>query len=268
MTIEALIFDVDGTMADTEEAHRVAFNLAFDRQRLGWTWTRTEYRNLLSVTGGKERIASYIETLPVSASLRQRLMARVPEIHADKTKLYSSAVRDGSVPLRDGVVRLLQEALDAGCRLAIASTTTAVNVDALLHSAFGPRGIEMFAVIACGDQVRAKKPAPDIYRLALQTLGLGPERAVALEDSSNGLRSAVAAGLWTVVTPTFWTEGSDFSAAGLVLPRLGDPSRPLPHEPGTALKAQAWLGFDELLDLARPVRPHSAVRALYEGRRA
>src|SRR5258705_14007463 len=101
MKIGALIFDVDGTMAGTEEAHRVAFNLAFDRQRLGWTWTRTEYRALLSVTGGKERIASYIDTLPVSLALRQRLLARVPEIHADKTKLYSSAVRDGSVPLRD-----------------------------------------------------------------------------------------------------------------------------------------------------------------------
>ena len=132
MSIEALIFDVDGTMADTEEAHRVAFNLAFDRQRLGWTWTRSEYRSLLSVTGGKERIASYIDTLPVSPALRQRLMARVPEIHADKTRFYSSAVRDGSVPLRDGVARLLNEALDAGCRLAIASTTTAVNLS-LIH---------------------------------------------------------------------------------------------------------------------------------------
>jgi HAD superfamily hydrolase (TIGR01509 family) len=268
MSIEALIFDVDGTMADTEEAHRVAFNLAFDRQRLGWTWTRTEYRALLSVTGGKERIASYIDTLPVSPALRQRLLARVPEIHADKTKLYSSAVRDGSVPLRDGVARLLDEALDAGCRLAIASTTTAVNVDALLHAAFGSHGLEMFTVIACGDQVRAKKPAPDIYRLVLQTLGVGPERAVAFEDSSNGLRAAVGAGLWTVVTPTFWTEGSDFSAAGLVLPHLGDPTRPLPCEPGNALKTQAWLGMDELQELARPVRPLNSVRALYEERRA
>ena len=268
MTIEALIFDVDGTMADTEEAHRVAFNLAFDRQRLGWTWTRTEYRELLKVTGGKERIAFYIESLPVSAALRQRLLARVPEIHADKTKLYSSAVRDGSVPLRDGVARLLDEALDAGCRLAIASTTTAVNVDALLHAAFGPRGLEMFTVIACGDQVRAKKPAPDIYRLALQTLGLGADRAVAFEDSANGLRSAVAAGLWTVVTPTFWTEGSDFSAAALVLPHLGDPSRPLPTEPGNALKTQAWLGMDELQERAQPARALNSVRALYEERRA
>ncbi len=268
MSIEALIFDVDGTMADTEEAHRVAFNLAFDRQRLGWNWTRTEYRELLSITGGKERITSYIESLPVSAALRRRLIERVPEIHADKTKLYSSAVRDGSVPLRDGVARLLDEALDAGCRLAIASTTTAVNVDALLHAAFGPHGLEMFAVIACGDQVRAKKPAPDIYRLALQTLGVGPERAIAFEDSPNGLRAAVGAGLWTVVTPTFWTEGADFSAAGLVLPRLGDPSHPLSAEPGTALKMQAWLGLQELQELAQPPRPRNAVRALYEGRAA
>ncbi|HKW82698.1 MAG TPA: HAD-IA family hydrolase [Burkholderiaceae bacterium] len=268
MSIEALIFDVDGTMADTEEAHRVAFNLAFDRQRLGWTWTRTEYRELLAVTGGKERIASYIETLPVSPALRQRLMARVPEIHADKTKLYSSAVRDGSVPLRDGIARLMEEALHAGCRLAIASTTTAVNIDALLQATFGPRGIEMFTVIACGDQVRHKKPAPDIYRLVLQTLGIGPERAVAFEDSSNGLRSAAAAGVWTVVTPTFWTQGGDFSAAGLLLPRLGDPAQPLHGEPGGLLRRRAWLGVDELLELARPIRAPNPVRALYEGARA
>jgi len=172
------------------------------------------------------------------------------------------------VPLRDGVARLLDEALDAGCRLAIASTTTAVNVDALLHAAFGPHGLEMFAVIACGDQVRAKKPAPDIYKLVLQTLGLGTDQAVAFEDSANGLRAAVGAGLWTVVTPTFWTEGTDFSAAGLLLPRLGDPSRPLPGEPGTSLKTRAWLGLDELQELAQPPRPRNAVRALYEGRAA
>ena len=268
MSIEALIFDVDGTMADTEEAHRVAFNLAFERQRLGWNWTRSEYRALLAITGGKERITGYIESLPVSTALRRRLIERVPEIHADKTKLYSSAVRDGSVPLRDGVARLLDEALDAGCRLAIASTTTAVNVDALLHAAFGPHGLEMFAVIACGDQVRAKKPASDIYRLALQTLGVSAERAIAFEDSPNGLRAAMGAGLWTVVTPTFWTEGADFAAAGLLLPRLGDPSRPLPAEPGTSLKTRAWLGLDELQELAQPPRPRNAVRTLYEGRAA
>jgi len=268
MSVTALIFDVDGTMADTEEAHRLAFNYAFERFRLGWKWSRDTYRELLKTTGGKERIAAYIAREVPGAPDRRRLVEMIPAIHAEKTKFYSSAVNDGAIPLRDGVARLCDEALTAGCRLAIASTTTAVNIDALLNATFGACGLEMFSVIACGDQVRAKKPAPDIYRLALQTLGVGPERAVAFEDSANGLRAAVAAGLWTVVTPTFWTQGSDFSAAGLVLPHLGDPSHPLPAEPGTALKTRAWLEMDELQELARPVRPHNTLRALYEGRRA
>jgi len=222
MSIEALIFDVDGTLADTEEAHRVAFNLAFERHRLGWSWSRAEYRMLLNVTGGKERIAAYVSELPIDAAARKRLLELIPAVHAEKTRFYSSVVSDGGVPLREGVTPLLDDALAAGCRLAIASTTTAVNIDALLGATLGPRGLDMFSVIACGDQVRAKKPAPDIYRLALANLGLTPERAIAFEDSPNGLAAANAAGLWTVVTPTFWTEGSDFAAAGLVRPSLRD----------------------------------------------
>jgi len=265
MAIEALIFDVDGTLADTEEAHRTAFNLAFERLRLGWHWGRDDYRQLLRTTGGKERISAYIETLPVGATERKRLLERMPEIHAEKTRFYSSTVKDGAVPLREGVARLLDEALSAGLRLAIASTTTAVNVDALLQSTLGSRGLEMFSVIACGDQVRAKKPAPDIYQLALHHLGAPVECVVAFEDSENGLRSAAATGLWTVVTPTFWTQGSDFSNAGLVLPRLGEPASPLQGEPGCLLGRDAWLSLDELTRLARPARPLTAVQALYRG---
>jgi len=242
VSIEALIFDVDGTLADTEEAHRVAFNLAFERHRLGWSWTRADYRGLLNVTGGKERIASHVRSLAVDDRERQRLLALVPHIHTEKTRCYSAVVADGGVPLREGVESLLHEASAAGCRLAIASTTTAVNVDALLGATLGQRGLDLFSVIACGDQVRAKKPAPDIYQLALATLGLGPEAAVAFEDSAHGLASAVAAGLWTLVTPTFWTEGSDFGAAGLVRPGLGG------------------LTFAELLRHARPARPPSCLQ--------
>lgn len=245
MSVEALIFDVDGTLADTEEAHRIAFNAVFEQHRLGWTWDRAEYRRLLEIAGGKERIAAYIDSLPVSASERRNLLARVPELHADKTRFYGEVVNDGGVPLRDGVEHLLNEALEQGCHLAIASTTTAANINALLNATLGPRGLDMFAVIACGDQVRAKKPAPDIYRLALDTLGLPPEQALAVEDSAHGLRAATAAGLWTLVTPTFWTQDGDFRAAGLLLPSLGD------------------LGFDELVRIARPVRPVSSVQALY-----
>ena len=265
MSLEALIFDVDGTMADTEEAHRTAFNLAFERARLGWKWGRDDYRELLKTTGGKERLTAYIVQLGLSPGETQRLVARVPDIHAEKTKFYSSVVHDRAVPLREGVERLLDEALAAGLRLAIASTTTAVNVDALLQSTLGVRGLNMFSVIACGDQVRAKKPAPDIYRLALHHLGIAPERAVAFEDSANGLTAAVAAGLWAVVTPTFWTEGSDFSAAGLVLPHLGGPSAPLPGEPGKQLESAAWLTLDELERRCAPPRSISSVTRLYTG---
>jgi HAD superfamily hydrolase (TIGR01509 family) len=214
---DALIFDVDGTLADTEEAHRVAFNLAFERFRLGWVWKPAAYRSLLGITGGKERLKHFIESLPVDASERRRLKALVPEIHAEKTRFYSSFVADGAVPLRQGVETLLNEAHSDGLELAIASTTTAVNIDALLNATLGPRGLGMFNVVVCGDSVHAKKPAPDIYRLALQGLGVRPERAVAFEDSSNGLRAATAAGLRCVVTPTYWTEGSDFTGAALLL---------------------------------------------------
>ena len=222
MTIDALIFDVDGTLADTEEAHRVAFNLAFERYRLGWVWEPGEYRELLHINGGKERITTYIETLALPDAERRRLRTMVPDVHAEKTRFYSSFVADGAVPLRPGVARLLDEAQANGCKLAIASTTTAINIDALLQSTLGLGGLDMFSVIACGDQVRAKKPAPDIYQLALRGLGMLPEHAIAFEDSPNGLRSATAAGLRTVVTPNFWTEGSDFSAASLLLPSLAE----------------------------------------------
>jgi len=252
MSIEALIFDVDGTLADTEEAHRRAFNTAFERCGLGWQWSREQYRALLAVTGGKERIAHHIRST-VPAGGQRALIDRVAEIHAAKTRAYTAIAEAGRIALRPGIARLLDEAAAAGLRLAIASTTTAANIDALLRATLGDDGIERFDVIACGDQVRAKKPAPDIYALALQSLGVPAEHAIAIEDSANGLRSATAAGLWTLVTPTFWSEGADFAAAGLVLPHLGDPAEPLPGEPGGALRNAAWLGLDELLRLAEPV---------------
>ncbi len=264
MSIEALFFDVDGTLADTEEAHRLAFNNAFERFRLGWKWNQDAYRELLKTTGGKERIAAYLATKTLGAAERRRLTELIPAIHAEKTKFYSAFVADGGLPLRPGVQRLIEEALAAGCRLAIASTTTAANIDALLGATLGPRGIEMFSVIACGDQVRAKKPAPDIYRLALQHLGVEAERAIAFEDSHNGLLASTGAGLRTVVTPTYWTEDQDFSAAALVLPSLGDPQRALDGEPGSLLQDQAWLGYPELVRRVGR-RPVGAAGALHAG---
>jgi HAD superfamily hydrolase (TIGR01509 family) len=260
MSLQALIFDVDGTMADTEEAHRTAFNCAFERLRLGWSWSRDAYRELLGTTGGKERIASWIASLELPRAERRRLLGMIPAIHAVKTGFYRSLIANGAVPLREGVLRLAEEALAAGCRLAIASTTSAVNIDALLQTTLGTRGCELFAVIACGDQVRAKKPAPDIYRLALDRLGVAPERAAALEDSAHGLRAAADAGLWTVVTPTFWSGQQDFADAALVLPHLGDPGRPIAGEPGGRLEDAAWLTHAEL-DRRAGNRPRGGLAA-------
>ncbi|WP_077033113.1 HAD-IA family hydrolase [Pelomonas sp. KK5] len=248
MSIEALIFDVDGTLADTEEAHRAAFNEAFRQQRLPWQWSREDYRELLAITGGKERIAHYIDGLGLRGSERVWLTELIPELHAQKTRLYTAFVAAGGVPLRAGVEALLDEAEAASCRLAIASTTTAANIDALLQATLGPRGLDRFAVIACGDQVRRKKPAPDIYRLALAGLGLEPERAIAVEDSANGLRAAQGAGLWAVVTPNFWTEGQDLSAAELRRDSL------------------EGLRFDELCALASPPPAPGLLRGLVEAR--
>ena len=265
MTLRALIFDVDGTLADTEEVHRRSFNTAFQRAGLDWAWSREQYRELLKIAGGKERIASYIESIGIHDVERKSLHARIAELHAEKTRIYSSIVAAGRVPLRDGVARLLKEAREAGCHLAIASTTTAANVDALLEATLGARGLEMFDVIACGDLVSTKKPAPDIYQLALHTLGVTPDEAIAFEDSVNGLRSAVDAELWTVITPTYWTEGGDFSEAALVLPRLGHPQQPLHGEPGGRLTRAAWLTMDELSERRTPPHAPEAVRALYQG---
>ncbi len=227
MTLSALLFDVDGTLADTEETHRQAFNAAFLEFRLPYDWSPDQYEVLLRISGGKERLAHFFESLPAPREERDRLLANVAGLHRVKTERYAELVASGGSPLRPGIARLLREATEAGIRVGIASTTTSANVAALLDAELGPNAHRRFAVIACGDVVPAKKPAPDIYRLALSTLGLGPAQAVAFEDSANGLAAAKAAGLFTVVTPTRWTASQDFGEADLTLPHLGDPGSPL-----------------------------------------
>jgi HAD superfamily hydrolase (TIGR01509 family) len=253
MSVQALVFDVDGTLADTEEVHRQAFNAAFARAGLGWEWSRKLYRELLGTTGGKERIARYLDGLTMEPGTRAALRASIPALHADKTRIYGTAIAEGAVALRPGIERILREAHGAGLRLAIATTTSAANVSELLQASLGDAGAGLFEVVACGDEVAAKKPAPDIYQLALAKLGLPSSAAIAFEDSTNGLRSAQAAGLWTVITPTFWSADENFASAGLVLPHLGDTSEPLPGEPGRQLKSAAWLTLAELLARHREV---------------
>jgi len=227
LRIQALIFDVDGTLADTEEAHRQSFNDAFRAHGLEFCWSRELYGELLQVTGGKERLAAFFDRARLTESERGRLCGLIPRLHATKTSFYRERMERGRVPLRPGVRRLMAEARAAGVRLAIASTTSPENVSALLEGALGYEALDAFSEIATGDAVARKKPAPDIYRLALSRLGVTARCAVAFEDSAIGVAAAKAAGLLTVVTPSDWTRGQDFAAADLVLPSLADPAAPL-----------------------------------------
>lgn len=220
MALQALIFDVDGTLADTEETHRQAFNAAFMEFDLWWDWSPPRYAELLEISGGKERIAHYVETLGLARTERARVLELVPALHGTKTRIYTELIERGRRPLRPGVAKLLRAAQAAGLKLAIASTTTSANIDVLLRANLAEQPRVIFSAIACGDQVRAKKPAPDIYRLVLASLRLPAQVCIAFEDSPNGLRAAKAAGLATVVTPSRWTAGEDFSAADLVLPSM------------------------------------------------
>ena len=213
--LRALIFDVDGTLAETELAHLAAFNAAFAAAGLDWRWSEAEYARLLTTTGGKERIARHARELGAPLA-----PAAVAELHADKTRRYATLVADGAVALRPGVAELLAAARARGVRLGVATTTTPANVDALVRATLGVPAGEVFEVIAAGDAVEAKKPAPDVYLLALAGLGLGPAGCVAVEDSRNGLVAARAAGLFTVVSPSRFAAGEDLAAADLLLPSL------------------------------------------------
>jgi HAD superfamily hydrolase (TIGR01509 family) len=227
MSLAALIFDVDGTLADTErDGHRVAFNQAFTEAGLDWHWDVGLYGELLAVTGGKERMRHYLERYRPDWPRPAGLDALIAGLHAAKTRHYTALLAEGGIPLRPGIARLLNEARAAGVRLAIATTTTPENVTALLAHALSPEAVDWFEVIAAGDVVPAKKPAPDIYHYALDKLRLPAAACLAFEDSENGLRASRGAGLTTVITVNDYTRSQDFRDAALVLDQLGEPGQP------------------------------------------
>ena len=227
MSLDALIFDVDGTLADTErDGHRVAFNQAFAEAGLDWHWDVPMYGELLAVTGGKERMRFYLDRFRPDWPRPADLDARIAALHAAKTRHYTALLARGGIPLRPGVKRLLLEARAQQVRLAIATTTTPENVTALLEHALDPQAASWFEVIAAGDIVPAKKPAPDIYHYALRALNLRPEQCLAFEDSENGIRASRGAGLRTVITINDYTRDHDFTGAALVLDQLGEPQSP------------------------------------------
>lgn len=220
--MKAVIFDVDGTLADTEEAHRQAFNATFKEFGLSWHWDVELYVELLAVAGGKERLAHYCRCVEPARLAQPEGMGFIAKLHQRKTRVYERRVEMGEVPPRPGVVRLIRELLVADVRLAIATTTSRANVDVLLATALADLPPDAFEVIGAGEQAAAKKPAPDIYNWVLGELGLPGADCLAIEDSRNGVRAALGAGIPVLVTESSWTRRDDFTGAVAVLPDLAD----------------------------------------------
>lgn len=219
---KAIIFDVDGTLADTEEAHRLSFNRAFAENGLDWNWDIALYDKLLAVTGGKERIRYFVADFLKDFDKPEDFDGFVRRLHQAKTKHYTAMLADGLIPLRPGIRQIIADARAAGIRLAIATTTSPENVAGLLEAALGRNWGSYFAAIGCGDIVPHKKPAPDIYLWVLERLQLSPSECIALEDSGNGLRASLAAGIRTFITTNRYTHDHDFTGAAAVFDDLDD----------------------------------------------
>lgn len=245
--LKALIFDVDGTLADTErDGHRIAFNAAFKEAGLDWKWSVKRYGELLSVTGGKERIRYFLQSDYPDLLQKDDIDSLIAQLHASKTRHYHALLTEGKIPLRPGIKRLLTQAHASDMLLAIATTTTHSNVEYLLTATLGAQSMQWFTVIGAGDVVAEKKPAPDIYHYVLERLKLPAKHCLAIEDSGHGIKAAKQAGLTCLITVNDYTQADDFSTACAVLDHLGEPDLPYQQHAGNTRFDGEYVSLDSL----------------------
>ena len=213
--LKAIIFDVDGTLAETEELHRACFNTVFKQFGFNWNWNVDIYGKLLTTTGGKERIARYVNE--VNATLAPDVILAM---HKAKNEYYAKAIKEGGLSLRPGIHDVISQAIQQKIKLGIATTTSKSNLDALLQSCFSEAERLGFGAIICGENVSRKKPDPEAYLKCLAQLAVQPDEALAIEDSAVGLAAAKAAHLSTIITPSAYTLSDNFSGALAVFPDL------------------------------------------------
>lgn len=223
MNMKALIFDCDGVLVDTElDGHRVAFNRAFVQYGISAEWGVELYGKLLEVAGGKERMRHFFDETTWPADAGDDHDGYIARLHADKSRIYQEMIRSGSLPLRPGINRIVDEARAAGMHLAVCSTSKKESVLSVMDL-MGQERKSWFEHVLAGDVVSRKKPDPEVYLLALERLGLEPGECVVVEDSQIGQRAALAAGMHCIVTTSAYTTNEDFTGADRVVTDLGDP---------------------------------------------
>lgn len=254
MSLRALLFDVDGTIADTEcLGHRPAYNQAFKELGLPWRWGPKLYRRLLKQPGGRERVSHYLDSYSPELGERaddgrENPDNLVGDIHKAKSRHFSRLVKRGRVPLRPGIARLMREAAAAQIKLAIVSNASRATLEPVLEHSVGSELRGLLSLVISGEEVSAKKPAPDLYLRAAECLGVRPGECLAIEDSAMGLAAAVAAGIATVITVNQNTREEDFSGADLVVESLGEPGEPTAVITGPAVAGDC-VALADLRDL-------------------
>lgn len=226
MKLKGVIFDVDGTIADTEEIHRQAFNQAFKEFNINWHWSVEDYHQILFISGGKERFKKFLYEDKELKSKIENPEKFIQELHKRKSQLYRSILENDDIQLRPGVIRLINEARDKEIKLGVATSSSMANLTTLFNKTLDIEPSELFDSIVTSDTVQDKKPSPAVYQCVLAGLGLSADVCIAIEDTQNGNLAALAAGLKTVITTHTYTTDNDFTGAAIVINHLGEPDKP------------------------------------------